>query len=175
MGPGRRKCIDTSLVNPSVPLGDCESVTRYAIASKNRKIVGPATVPPLRVCSSATSVRTTIRSGVYSSMLSQSSPVVTALPLAELSVRNASFSSSNVNVSKSRASLSGRSQAGCMMPARERLCDRARGGDSRTPRARYENAVVRYENRRACVAELDAVFAERSLEEWKDRFETFTG
>jgi crotonobetainyl-CoA:carnitine CoA-transferase CaiB-like acyl-CoA transferase len=41
--------------------------------------------------------------------------------------------------------------------------------------ARYEDAAVRFENRRACVAELDAVFASRPLEEWIQRFEPFTG
>lgn len=40
---------------------------------------------------------------------------------------------------------------------------------------RYRDAAVRYENRRGCVAELDAVFATRPLSEWIERFERFTG
>jgi len=41
--------------------------------------------------------------------------------------------------------------------------------------ARYADAQSRFQNREACVEELDAVFASRPLEEWKERFGDFSG
>lgn len=40
---------------------------------------------------------------------------------------------------------------------------------------RYRDAMARYEHRRECVAELDATFAARTLEEWTQRLERFSG
>jgi len=40
---------------------------------------------------------------------------------------------------------------------------------------RFVAAPVRYQNRADCVAALDAAFATRSLAEWEERFETFSG
>jgi crotonobetainyl-CoA:carnitine CoA-transferase CaiB-like acyl-CoA transferase len=40
---------------------------------------------------------------------------------------------------------------------------------------RFANAAVRFQNRRACVAELDAIFGARTLEQWQKRFEGFSG
>ncbi len=40
---------------------------------------------------------------------------------------------------------------------------------------RFADAQVRFQNREACVAELDAVFASRTLEAWIARFEGFSG
>jgi crotonobetainyl-CoA:carnitine CoA-transferase CaiB-like acyl-CoA transferase len=40
---------------------------------------------------------------------------------------------------------------------------------------RYDNATVRHTNRTACVAELDKAFAKRTLAEWKQRFDGFSG
>lgn len=40
---------------------------------------------------------------------------------------------------------------------------------------RFADARARFENREACVAELDAVFATRTLEEWKAKFADFSG
>jgi formyl-CoA transferase len=40
---------------------------------------------------------------------------------------------------------------------------------------RFTDMAVRYEHRKECVAELDAVFATRTLPEWIERFEGFTG
>jgi crotonobetainyl-CoA:carnitine CoA-transferase CaiB-like acyl-CoA transferase len=40
---------------------------------------------------------------------------------------------------------------------------------------RYANMGVRYQNRAACVADLDAIFAAKPLEYWKQRLATFSG
>jgi formyl-CoA transferase len=40
---------------------------------------------------------------------------------------------------------------------------------------RFESAALRFENRRECVAELDAIFATQTLEEWKVRLQALTG
>jgi formyl-CoA transferase len=40
---------------------------------------------------------------------------------------------------------------------------------------RFKDARLRFENRAACVAELDAVFASRTLAEWNERFRNFSG
>ncbi len=40
---------------------------------------------------------------------------------------------------------------------------------------RFADAALRFQNREACVEELDAVFAARTLEEWKEKFADFTG
>jgi crotonobetainyl-CoA:carnitine CoA-transferase CaiB-like acyl-CoA transferase len=40
---------------------------------------------------------------------------------------------------------------------------------------RYENATVRHANRVECVAELDKAFATRTLADWKQRFDGFSG
>jgi formyl-CoA transferase len=40
---------------------------------------------------------------------------------------------------------------------------------------RFENAGVRFQNRRACVAELDATFAGRTLAEWTERLQALSG
>ncbi|MGE0384166.1 MAG: CaiB/BaiF CoA transferase family protein [Gammaproteobacteria bacterium] len=41
--------------------------------------------------------------------------------------------------------------------------------------ARYADAKVRYENREACVAELDRIFGSRTLAQWQARFQGFSG
>ncbi len=40
---------------------------------------------------------------------------------------------------------------------------------------RFRDAKTRFENRRACVAELDAIFAERTLAEWQERLQALSG
>ncbi len=40
---------------------------------------------------------------------------------------------------------------------------------------RYANAASRFQNRRECIAELDSVFASRTLAEWRSRLDTMTG
>ncbi len=40
---------------------------------------------------------------------------------------------------------------------------------------RFADAAARFQNREACVAELDAVFATRTLDEWKEKFADFSG
>lgn len=40
---------------------------------------------------------------------------------------------------------------------------------------RYADAEARYENRESCVAELDAIFAERTMSEWSEAFRDFSG
>ena len=40
---------------------------------------------------------------------------------------------------------------------------------------RFRDAKTRFENRSACVAELDAIFAERSLAEWQERLQALSG
>lgn len=40
---------------------------------------------------------------------------------------------------------------------------------------RFRDGRARFENRAACVAELDAIFAERTLEEWKPRLQALSG
>jgi formyl-CoA transferase len=40
---------------------------------------------------------------------------------------------------------------------------------------RYADAASRYENKMECVAELDRIFAQRTLAEWKDSLATFKG
>jgi crotonobetainyl-CoA:carnitine CoA-transferase CaiB-like acyl-CoA transferase len=41
--------------------------------------------------------------------------------------------------------------------------------------ARFESGMARFQNREACVAELDAVFASRPLAEWRERLATVEG
>ena len=41
--------------------------------------------------------------------------------------------------------------------------------------ARFENGMARFQNREACVAELDAVFASRPLAEWREKLATVEG
>jgi crotonobetainyl-CoA:carnitine CoA-transferase CaiB-like acyl-CoA transferase len=41
--------------------------------------------------------------------------------------------------------------------------------------ARFESGMARFQNREACVAELDAVFASRTLAEWRQRLDTVEG
>jgi crotonobetainyl-CoA:carnitine CoA-transferase CaiB-like acyl-CoA transferase len=40
---------------------------------------------------------------------------------------------------------------------------------------RFESGMARFQNREACVAELDAVFGSRSLAEWRERLATVEG
>jgi len=40
---------------------------------------------------------------------------------------------------------------------------------------RFENGMARFQNREACVAELDAVFGSRTLAEWRERLATVEG
>jgi crotonobetainyl-CoA:carnitine CoA-transferase CaiB-like acyl-CoA transferase len=41
--------------------------------------------------------------------------------------------------------------------------------------ARYKDGATRFQNRQACVAELEAVFAARTLDEWRDKLATVEG
>jgi crotonobetainyl-CoA:carnitine CoA-transferase CaiB-like acyl-CoA transferase len=40
---------------------------------------------------------------------------------------------------------------------------------------RYQDAAARFQNRQACIGELDGVFGSRTLEEWKQRLSTMEG
>jgi formyl-CoA transferase len=40
---------------------------------------------------------------------------------------------------------------------------------------RFESGMARFQNREACVAELDAVFGSRTLAEWRERLATVEG
>ena len=40
---------------------------------------------------------------------------------------------------------------------------------------RYKDAAARFQNRQACISELDGVFGSRTLEEWKQRLSTMEG
>ena len=54
------------LVYASDRFGDREMVTKYAAVSAKVKRIGPATMPPGRVCPCSSSARRTSRSSVYS-------------------------------------------------------------------------------------------------------------
>ncbi|MDO8389489.1 MAG: CoA transferase [Actinomycetota bacterium] len=54
------------------------------------------------------------------------------------------------------------------------LCDVMQRPDLKSD-PKFENATVRFQHKEECVAVLDAIFAEHTLEEWKTRLANFTG
>ena len=54
------------------------------------------------------------------------------------------------------------------------LCDVMQRPDLKTD-PKFENATVRFQNKAECVAVLDAIFVQHTLDEWKARLAGFSG